>query len=98
MGEAIGCVAPLVGEGIIPGLKSARLLLANWEDPDAYQRAILKEFSWMKGERKLVDKAAQGKRLGLFDVKILNNSTKRFRMDLDYNQGLSLLKSLTRVG
>jgi hypothetical protein len=73
-------------------------LLANWEDPDAYQRAILEEFSWMKEERKLVDKAAQGKQLGLFDVKILSNSTKRFRMDLDYTQGLSLLKSLTRVG
>jgi flavin-dependent dehydrogenase len=97
-GEAIGCVAPLVGEGIIPGLKSAHLLLANWDDPEAYRRAILKEFSWMEEERKLLDKAAQGKRLGLYDAKILSNSTRRFRINLDYSKGLFLLKSLVKVG
>lgn len=96
-GEAIGCVAPLIGEGIIPGLKSARLLLANWENPDAYREAILKEFSWMKDERKVVDKASQGQRPGLFDAKILKHSAQRFNMDLDYNQGLYLLRSLVRM-
>jgi flavin-dependent dehydrogenase len=98
VGEAIGCVAPLVGEGIIPGLKSAELLLANWEDPKAYERAILKEFSWMEEERKIVDKAARGKRMGLFDARILNNSTRRFGMNLDYNQGLTLLKGISKMG
>jgi flavin-dependent dehydrogenase len=98
VGEAIGCVSPLVGEGIIPGLKSARLLLANWENPQAYQHAILKEFSWMKGERKLVDKAVQGKRIGLWDVPVLETSTRRFRISLDHHQGLLLLRSVTRTG
>ena len=70
VGEAIGCVTPMIGEGIIPGLKSASLLLANWEYPDAYQRAILKEFSWMKEERRVVNKVVQGKCLGLFDARV----------------------------
>ena len=98
VGEAIGCVTPLIGEGIIPGLKSACLLLANWEDPDAYRRAILKEFSWMKEVRKIVDKAVQGKRLGLFDTRVLKNSAKRFRISLELNQVLNLLRSITRIG
>jgi flavin-dependent dehydrogenase len=98
VGEAIGCVAPLIGEGIIPGLISARLLLANWENPQAYQRAILKEFSWMKAERKLIDKAVQGKRFGLLDVQALRNGTKRFNIHLSYGQGSILLKSITKIG
>ncbi len=97
VGEAIGCVAPIVGEGIIPGLKSASLLLDNWEDPEAYEKAILKEFSWMKGERKIVDKAAQGKRMGVFDARIFVNSTKRFEMNINCNQGLSLLRSISKT-
>ena len=98
VGEAIGCVAPLIGEGIIPGLKGAHLLLANWDDPEAYQNAILDEFSWMIHERKVVDKAVQGKELGILDARVLNNSTKRFKIFLNFNQGLQLLKSITRVG
>ncbi len=98
VGEAIGCVSPLVGEGIISGLKSARLLLANWEDPSAYQRAILKEFSSMKEERKVVEKARQGKRIGLIDAWVLKNSTKRLSMNLELYQALRLLRSITKIG
>jgi len=97
IGESIGCVSPLVGEGIIPGLKNAALLLANWEDPLEYRRAVLKEFSWMKDERKLLDKAIQGKRIGLLDVPVLNHSTKRFDMSLNYSQGAMLLRNASRT-
>jgi len=55
VGEAIGCVAPLAGDGIVPGMKSVRLLLEHWEDPEAYTRALLREFDWMKKERQLID-------------------------------------------
>jgi len=98
VGEAIGCVAPLIGEGIIPGLKSVRILLDNWESPQAYQRAILKEFLWMKAERKLVDRVVRGKRLGLFDVQVLKHGTKRFRININYDQGLDLIRSIIRIG
>ena len=97
VGEAIGCVAPLAGEGIIPGLKSARLMLANWEDAEFYQRAILKEFEWMKKERSVVDKALQGEKIGLFDAQILKNSTKRLSMNLGLFQALRILKNLTQL-
>jgi flavin-dependent dehydrogenase len=96
VGEAIGCVSPLVGEGIIPGLKSAILLLANWENPQEYGRAILRDFAWMKDERKLLDKAIQGKRIGLLDVPVLNNCTKRFDISLNYSQGAMVFKNASR--
>jgi flavin-dependent dehydrogenase len=98
VGEAIGCVAPTVGEGIIPGLKSARILVENWDNPANYQRAVLKEFSWMRKERNLLDKAIKGKQWGLLDAWILMNDTKRYDMMLNFNQGKRLLQSITRIG
>jgi flavin-dependent dehydrogenase len=96
VGEAIGCVAPLAGEGIIPGLTSARLLLKNWDDPDAYRRSILKEFLWMKKERSVIDKAMQGKRINLFDARILKKNTKRLSANFRPYQALRILKSLVK--
>jgi flavin-dependent dehydrogenase len=98
VGEAIGCVAPLAGEGITPGLESARLLLNNWEDPDAYQRSVLKEFMWMKKERSVIDKVIRGKRISVFDAQILKNSTKRLGINFKLNQALGVLKNLQKLG
>jgi flavin-dependent dehydrogenase len=97
VGEAIGCVAPLSGEGIIPGMKSARILVDNWANRKDYEKSILKEFAWMKAERRVLDKALQGKRLGLLDARVLMNSGKRFRMNLAYKLSLSLLRSINRI-
>ena len=96
VGEAIGCVSPLSGEGIIPGLISARLLLNNWDDPDAYQHSILKEFLWMKKERSVIDKAMQGKRMNLFDARILKRNSKRLNINFGPYQALRILKSLDK--
>jgi flavin-dependent dehydrogenase len=97
IGEAIGCVTPLAGEGIIPGLKSARLLLDNWDDPDAYQYSILREFLWMKKERSVIDKVIKGRSINLFDARILKNNTRRLGMKLGSYQALKILKSMTKL-
>lgn len=97
VGEAIGCVAPLAGEGIIPGLTSARILLDNWEDPDAYQRSILREFLWMKKERTVIDKVMKGTSTSLFDAQILKNNARRLSMKLGPYQALKMLKSLAKL-
>lgn len=59
VGESIGCVAPLSGEGIVPGIESAHILIQNWKDPEAYTQAILKKFKWMLNERHKLDKLIQ---------------------------------------
>ena len=97
VGEAIGCVAPLAGEGIIPGLTSARLLLENWEDPNAYQHSISREFLWMKKERSVIDKVMKGRSISLFDAQILKNNTRRLNMKLGSYQALRILKSLAKL-
>jgi flavin-dependent dehydrogenase len=97
VGEAIGCVSPLMGEGILPGLVSAKILLDNWDDPEAYREAILKEFAWMKDERQLVNKMVQGKKIGIFDAATFSTSAKRLKMNLDYSQALGLLSTVNRT-
>jgi len=44
VGEAIGTVYPLLGEGIIPSLQCAELLVQNIGDMQAYEEAVLRKF------------------------------------------------------
>lgn len=84
VGEAIGCVAPLAGDGIVPGMKSAQILVNTWDDPNAYTEAILKEFHWMTSERRIIDKLRGKDRLGLREAWVLKKNSRRmgFRMGL----------------
>ena len=81
VGEAIGCVSPLVGDGIVHGMRSVRILLDNWDDPEGYTEKILREFSWLDRERKVVDKLAGSRSLSVFDARVLlENSRRRMGM------------------
>jgi flavin-dependent dehydrogenase len=44
VGESIGTVFPLAGEGIIPSLQCADLFLENMDDFHKYRRAVLRHF------------------------------------------------------
>ena len=81
VGEAIGCVSPLVGDGIVSGMRSVRILLDNWDDPEGYAEKILREFCWLDRERKVVDKLAGSLSLNILDAQILlENSRRRMGM------------------
>ncbi|MDZ7696224.1 MAG: hypothetical protein U5R49_04585 [Deltaproteobacteria bacterium] len=71
VGEAIGCVAPLAGEGIAPAMRSALLLFRHYDDAGGYTRAVLKEFDWMRGGKKVVDKLIHKERIGNWDRLII---------------------------
>lgn len=73
-GEAIGCVYPLLGDGIVPALRNVRLLLDSWNDPDAYRRAVLKTFSHMAAEHALLTTLNAGRRPTLKDIFGMNIS------------------------
>jgi flavin-dependent dehydrogenase len=94
VGEAIGCVAPLAGDGIVPGLKSARLLLEWWDDPEGYTRAVLREFGWMKQERAVVDKLRRGQKLGLDSAWALKRNSKRMGIKVGLREASALLRRL----
>ncbi len=94
IGEAIGCVAPLAGDGIVPGMRSVQLLLESWDDPRKYTDAVLAEFSWMKDERAVVDKKRKAKEVGIRDALVLKRNSKRMGMRVGLRDALALLKNL----
>lgn len=61
LGEAIGLVDPVTGEGIVPAMLSAKLMLENWGDPEGYERAIEKTFWMVPKEAKTAKRLYQGK-------------------------------------
>jgi hypothetical protein len=94
VGEAIGCVAPLAGDGVVPGMKSAQILLDYWEDPGGYQKAILREFNWMKSERMVIDKLRSHEALGVKDAWVLKKNSRRMGMQVGLKEAILLLKNL----
>ena len=94
VGEAIGCVAPLAGDGIIAGMRSAQMLVEYWNDPEGYTQAILEEFQWMKPERNVIDKLRRHKRLGINDAWVLRKNSRRMGMKVDLKEAWVLLGHL----
>jgi flavin-dependent dehydrogenase len=96
VGEAVGCVSPLMGEGILPGLASALVLLENWHDPQSYTKALLREFSWTKDERQVLEKLAYGTPIGIFDGMIIRSTASRLKIETTYSQSASLLATIAK--
>jgi hypothetical protein len=94
VGEAIGCVAPLAGDGIVPGMRSVRLLLTWWNDPKGYTRAVLQEFGWMKNERTVIDRLKRGERMGLGNAWTLKRNSRRMGMRVGLRQALMFVRGL----
>lgn len=94
IGEAIGCVGSLAGDGIVPGMKSAELLVQHWSDPERYTHSILHEFKWMKNERHVMDKIYRGEKLGFGDAWVFKNNARRAGMKIRLGQALRVLKGL----
>jgi flavin-dependent dehydrogenase len=94
VGEAIGCVAPLAGDGIVPGMKSAQILVNTWDDPNAYTEAILKEFHWMTSERLVIDKLRDKDRLGLREAWVLKKNSRRMGFRISLRDATTFIKKL----
>ena len=94
VGEAIGCVAPLAGDGVVPGMRSAQILISHWNDPDAYTRAIMEEFYWMTGERRVIDKLKGTDRLGLREAWVLRKNSRRMGFRIGLVEAAKYLKRL----
>ena len=94
VGEAVGCVAPLAGDGVIPGMRSAQILLQRWDDPLGYTEAIQREFSWMKPERKVIDQLRRSGPLGIKEAWVLRRNSKRMGMRVGLPDAERLLKNL----
>jgi flavin-dependent dehydrogenase len=94
VGEAVGCVAPLTGDGIVSGMKSVRILMDHWNHPEGYTRAILEEFRWMGRERRVIDKIIKREDLGVKDAWVLMKNSKRMGMRIGLKEAMQLMKAL----
>ncbi|QYZ78299.1 hypothetical protein E2N92_02055 [Methanofollis formosanus] len=95
VGEAIGCTYPLVGDGIVPALVSARLLLDHFEDPAGYTRAVLDAFPAMQRERALLERMKGGRRPSPAWLAEVDTSRLGIRVGMASAAGL-ILKILAR--
>ncbi|MFH0904262.1 MAG: hypothetical protein V1854_03630 [Methanobacteriota archaeon] len=96
IGEAIGCVAPMLGDGIIHGMRSAWFLLDNIDSPADYERTILREFAWMEKEREVVERLRSGKSIGLGSALVLQRNTRRMDIKLGLWDAFRLLRRATK--
>jgi flavin-dependent dehydrogenase len=95
VGESIGTVSPFTGEGIIYSLECAKILAETWQDPDAYTRAVLSRFGWMKKERETLDYLlALGKNGG----PRVRDRWRFFRNAQRSGIGLPMLEAFKRMG
>ena len=94
VGEAIGCVAPLAGDGIVPGMRSVQLLLDAWDKPEHYREAVLGEFRWMKDERRIIDMLRKAEGLGIREARVLRRNSQRMGMRVGLREAIALLKNL----
>lgn len=82
VGESIGCVAPLTGDGIVSGMRSAQILIDHWNDRSGYEKALFREFRWMDGERRVMDKLRRDEALALKDALILKRNSRRIGVEV----------------
>ena len=94
VGEAIGCVAPLAGDGIVPGLRSAQHLVEHWDDPAAYRRAILRDMRWMTSERQVLNKLIEGRRLNILDAWVLKKNSRRMGIKIGIKSASLLMRNI----
>lgn len=94
IGEAIGCVSPLIGEGILPALESVAILLKHWGDPEEYTRDVLRNFRWIGREYKIFRSVENASPLALMQYPGIKKCFKRYKIDINL---LDILKILKRV-
>jgi len=60
VGESIGTVAPLGGDGNLYSMQCAEMLVRHWDDTAAYTEEVLDRFDWMRREREALQRLMGG--------------------------------------
>lgn len=106
VGESIGCVFPMLGEGIIPSLICCNIFkdVLNKHsifDAELYEKRVLKKFGYYDDVYRIVRLKMDGKLSSVKHFKLLmsmyrnmKREEKRFGFDIDFEQMNRLLKAL----
>jgi flavin-dependent dehydrogenase len=85
VGESIGTVSPLVGDGIVPSMQCAAIFADHLQQEtlDQYPEHVLNEYSWMASERSVIDRMILHEgRLHLRDLLLMRSHARRFGFQL----------------
>jgi flavin-dependent dehydrogenase len=106
VGESIGCVFPMLGEGIIPSLICCNIFkdVLNKHstfDTELYEKRVLKKFGYYDDVYRIVRLKMDGKLSSVKHFKLLmsmyrnmKREEKRFGFGIDFEQMNRLLKAL----
>lgn len=97
VGESIGTVGPLGGDGNLYAMECAEILLRHWDDPKGYTAAVQKKYSWMRKEREALEKLLRGKVPPITDIRVFTNHSKRVGIEMGPVQALRLFKTVVET-
>lgn len=94
VGEAVGCVGPMCGAGIIPAIQSAVLLADNIDDLQRYEQMLISDFSFLDREVRIIMKLDAGRRLSLIDLACLYRNCRQFGISPGWRELITIMKML----
>jgi flavin-dependent dehydrogenase len=92
IGESIGAVGPLAGDGNLYAMQCGEMLLASWDDLEEYSVNVLKRYDWMRKERKALEKLWAGKGLSIMNARTFIKHGKMAGMEVSIAQALDLFR------
>jgi len=92
VGESIGAVGPLAGDGNLYAMQCGELLMASWDDLEEYQAKVLDRYEWMRKERRALEKLWAGKGLSLRDARTFIRHSKMVGMEISVAQAIDLFR------
>lgn len=91
VGESIGTVGPLGGDGNLYAMQCSETLFRNIHDIPRYQEEVLRGFGWMRKERETLLRLIGGRRPSPGDVKVFLEHARRSGFTMGPLQALRLL-------
>ena len=95
VGESIGTVFPLLGEGIIPTLECSELLVKNIGDLDQYRRKVLKKYAFYETAYNFLMPVFRGE-IGLLDQANMSQAVFLHMLANQDRYGVALLQPTRR--
>jgi flavin-dependent dehydrogenase len=92
VGESIGTVAPLGGDGNLYAMQCAELLVENWDDLDNYSRSVQEKFDWMRREREGLERLMEGQMPTMRDLRIFVQHARRAGFEMGTVNALRFFK------
>jgi flavin-dependent dehydrogenase len=92
VGESIGAVGPLAGDGNLYAMQCGELLMADWDDLNKYEVKVLERYDWMRKERRALEKLWAGKGLSLRDAGTFIKHSKMVGMEISVAQAIDLFR------